>query len=86
MSGKDKLIRRFLSKPKDFTYDELQILLQGFGYSEMKQGRTSGSRVAFWNKASRHLIRLHKPHPHNILRRYQLDFLVDELKNKGFIP
>jgi len=85
MSGKDKLLKRFLSKPKDFTYDELRTLLKAFGYSEMKKGRTSGSRAAFWNEATRHIIRLHQPHPRNVLKRYQLEYLEDELRNKGFL-
>jgi len=86
MSGKDKLLRRFLSKPKDFTFDELRTLLRAVGYSEMKAGRASGSRAAFWNETAQHIIRLHKPHPGNVLKRYQLDLLEDELRNKGFLP
>ena len=30
-------------------------------------------------------IKLHKPHPGNILKRYQLDFIEAELKWKGLI-
>jgi hypothetical protein len=60
-------------------------LLNGLGYSEIKTGRTSGSRVAFYNTDSKHIIRLHKPHPTNVLKRYQLDYLEDELENSGAI-
>ncbi len=81
MSKHEKILERFLSKPKDFSYDELKSLLHGFGYIEIKTGRTSGSRVAFYNAETRHLIRLHKPHPKNILKRYQLDYLEQELKS-----
>jgi len=49
MSKQEKLLQRFLSKPKDFRYNELRTLLNGFGYEEIKTGRTSGSRVAFFN-------------------------------------
>jgi predicted RNA binding protein YcfA (HicA-like mRNA interferase family) len=80
MSRADKLINRLLSFPKDFTYNELKTVLSSFGYNEM-QG--SGSRVYF--SKDDHKIKLHKPHPGNILKRYQLDLIVDELKKKGLI-
>jgi len=47
MTKKDKLLVRFLSIPKDFTFDELKNLLIGFGYVESNLGRTSGSRFYF---------------------------------------
>ncbi|MDH4272135.1 MAG: type II toxin-antitoxin system HicA family toxin [Candidatus Aminicenantes bacterium] len=85
MSRHQKLLRRFLAKPRDFTYDELDVLLRGFGYRQVKSGKTAGSRVAFFNEAIKHIVRFHKPHPSNALRRYQLDDLERELKRKGFI-
>ncbi|MDR2065149.1 MAG: type II toxin-antitoxin system HicA family toxin [Prevotellaceae bacterium] len=80
MSKIDKLIARLISKPKDFTYNELQTLLSAFGYNEV-QG--AGSRVCFEKKE--HKIKLHKPHPSNIMKFYQLDIVTNELKNKGLI-
>jgi hypothetical protein len=80
MSKIDKLISRLLSYPKDFTYNELRTLLLSFGYNEM-QG--AGSRVCFSN--GYHKIKLHKPHPGNILKRYQLGLIINELKEKGVI-
>jgi len=47
MSQDEKLIKRLLSKPKDFSYNELQKLLKKMGYIEQQLGKTSGSRVAF---------------------------------------
>jgi len=85
MSKHNKLLQRFLSKPTDFTYNELKSLLAGFGYEEIKTGRTSGSRVALFNEKTDHIIRLHKPHPKNILKRYQLDYIEQELKNMQVI-
>jgi len=85
MSKQEKLLQRFLSKPKDFSYNELRTLLHGLGYEEIKTGRTSGSRVAFYNSATSHIIRLHKPHPRNILKRYQLDYLEQELRSMQVI-
>lgn len=77
MSTKEKLLNRFLTKPKDFTYDELRKLLRHFGYEEEFLGKTSGSRAAFINKETLHIIRLHKPHPGNELKTYQIDQLIE---------
>jgi hypothetical protein len=85
MSKSDKLIKRLLSKPKDFTYDELKILLTHFGYGESQTGKTSGSRVAFIDKDSKHIIRLHKPHPNNELKQYQIVQIIDELRLRRLI-
>jgi hypothetical protein len=75
-----------LSKPADFSYRELSTLLGGFGYEEIATGRTAGSRVAFLNRQTLHVIRLHRPHPTNLLKRYQLDLLENELRSQGAIP
>jgi len=85
MARQEKLLKRFLSKPQDFTFDEMRRLLRGFGYQEIKSGKTSGSRVAFFHKDLNHIIRLHKPHPKNILKRYQLDLIEEELRKRGVL-
>jgi len=82
MSRIEKLIDRFKSKPKDFTYNELQKLLNHFGYIS---SQASGSRIVFANENSEHKIKLHKPHPGNILKRYQLDLVEGELKSNGLL-
>lgn len=82
MTKFDKLQSRFLTRPKDFTYNELQRLMQGLGFKE-QQG--SGSRVIFTNDRITHIIKLHKPHPGNILKRYQIDLIIQELKQNGLI-
>jgi hypothetical protein len=85
MSIDEKLIRRFLARPRDFTYDELCKLLKHYGYYEDHQGKTSGSRVAFSNKVTKHIIRLHKPHPENELRMYQMDLIREDLEARGLL-
>jgi hypothetical protein len=42
MSRKDKLIQKLLSKPKDFTFDEMAALLSYFGYDLKQSGTGSG--------------------------------------------
>ena len=82
MGTKEKLIVRFKGKPKDFSYDELKRLLGFFGYSEEQ---ASGSRVVFSNKQIGHKIKLHKPHPINVLKRYQIEYIDQELKDLGIL-
>ncbi|MFC1478575.1 type II toxin-antitoxin system HicA family toxin [Candidatus Margulisiibacteriota bacterium] len=84
MSKQDKLLERFMSKPKDFKYSELKRLLSYFGFSEMSRGKTSGSRGAFVN-SNKDIIRLHKPHPKQILKEYQIEYIIDYLLEKGVI-
>ncbi len=85
MSKQQKLLERFLSRPCDFGYDELKKMLSGFNYTECRKGKTSGSRVAFINETTRHIIRLHRPHPRNILKFYQLKDIEEALRKEGFI-
>jgi len=80
MSKAEKILIRILSQPKDFSYTELKSLLSSFGYVE-EQG--AGSRVCF--KSKTHKIKLHKPHPGNILKQYQLSLIIDELRKEGLI-
>ncbi len=82
MTRSEKLLSRFLSRPKDFTYNELFRLLSSFGYEE-QQG--SGSRIVFNNEGLKHNIKLHKPHPGNVLKRYQIDLIIDELKSNELL-
>lgn len=84
MSRIEKEIERLKSKPKDFTYDEAKKILNNFGFIENNKGKTSGSRVKFINNQNM-IIELHKPHPNNILKPYQINILVNKLnKMEGF--
>lgn len=65
MSKKEKLINRFCTLPKDFSFDELVRLFGYFGYSLDNKGLTSGSRVTFIKGAES--IDIHKPHPKNTM-------------------
>lgn len=79
MSKKDKLIQKLKSKSKDFTYEELKTLLNYLGFYENNKGRTSGSRVEFIREGHKK-IQLHKPHPRNVLKPYQIEILLNELE------
>ncbi len=79
MSKKEKLIARFLTMPSDFHYDEVVKLLRFFDFTEVKKGKTSGSRVKFMN-AEGVPIMLHKPHPSGIMKEYQLKQIKEVLE------
>lgn len=85
MSKFDKLLARFLLKPKDFSYNELRRVLKNFGYDEFQKGKTPGSRVCFVHKESKHILQLHKPHPENILKQYQIEQIIKVLTEQGDI-
>ena len=85
MSKHEKLLKRFKLQPKDFTYEELKTLLSRLGYEEETKGKTSGSRVIFYNEELQHSIFLHKPHPGNIIKSYLMKYVEDELTAKGLI-
>ena len=84
MSKLEKEIERLKSKPKDYTYDELKALLNKLGFMEHNKGRTSGSRVEFI-KNDRVEFELHKPHPRNILKPYQIKNIIKMLEESRLI-
>jgi len=85
MSKVNKLAQRFLSQPRDFTYDELRRLLSGFGYEEAKTGKTAGSRTTFYNTKLDDMIKFHRPHPSQIMKRCYLNEIENQLRLKGVI-
>jgi len=80
----DKKIERLKSCPKDYTYAELTSVSKSLGYNEMTKGATSGSRVAFID-SQKNIIQLHKPHPGNIVKMYQLRQVIDTLTERGLL-
>lgn len=85
MSKDEKLLQRFLSKPKDFTFEELRRLLKNLGYEEAKTGKTSGSRVAFYNAELDDMIKLHRPHPSQIMKQCYLRDIERQLRDREVI-
>jgi hypothetical protein len=84
MTKKEKLIKRFKNSPKDFTYNELCSLLGQYGFEESKTGKTGGSRRKFVHSEYQPIV-LHKPHPGTILKKYQIDLILDKLKQDKLI-
>lgn len=84
MTKKEKLIKRLKSKPKDFTWSELTSLLNKLDFIEVKTGNTGGSRRRFIN-SSNVVMTLHEPHPGNILKRYQIEQIIEILSQENLI-
>ena len=85
MSKKDKLLAKLLSKPKDFTFNELETLLEYLVFYLDNVGKTSGSRVRFVNDELRIVIKLHKPHHQKVLLPYQIREVISKLEKGGII-
>ena len=84
MGRKEKLIQRLKSKPKDFTFDEVEMLLNHFDYIRSNKGKTSGSHVIFSHRNHGDIL-LHKPHPQKELKSYQIKQLLEILEQEGLI-
>jgi predicted RNA binding protein YcfA (HicA-like mRNA interferase family) len=84
MNRHDKLLERFRRRPRDFTWDELTTLLRRLGFRQVRPGRTGGSRRRFIH-ADGCVITLHEPHPERILKRYQIDQIIETLEREGLI-
>lgn len=84
MGQKEKLIQRLKSKPKDFTFEEAELLLRYFSYERSDKGRTSGSRVMFVS-AEHPPILMHNPHPRKELLSYQVKQLLELLSQEGLV-
>ncbi len=85
MSKFDKILAKLLNLKSVFTFQELEYLLGKLGYVEKKTGKTSGSRKAYLHEQTSHIIRLHKPHPGNEIKRYTRVYIINELKKNNTI-
>ena len=58
-------------------------LLRFYGFRRDNRGKTSGSAVRYVKDSVPIGLYLHRPHPGNIMKGYQLDELIDVLKQGG---
>ena len=83
MSTIEKLKKRLLSRPKDFSMEELDRLLLGLGYVRLKHGKTTGSKAGYMDPENERVFSLHKPHPENVLKPYVVRELIAHLEKDG---
>ena len=84
MGQKEKLIQRLKSKPKDFTFDDVEALMGYLTYTRSNKGKTSSSRVMFVSPEHPPIM-MHKPHPRKELLAYQVKQLLEILEQEGLI-
>lgn len=82
MARKDKLIARLRSGPKDFTWAEACTLMGACGFELKNRG---GSRRMFIHTETRRKVGMHEPHSRSALLPYELDLLIDGLREVGEI-
>lgn len=68
MTKKDKLLQRFLAKPKDLTWDEYVKVFEFLGFTLYKG---DGSKRHFAN-ADGLVFFIHEPHPSSIMKPYTI--------------
>ena len=85
MTKQEKLIEKMCRLPKDFTFAELETVLLQLGFEKDDKGKTSGSRVRFYNKDKQMQYLAHKPHPSSIVKEKALKDIVDYLKENKLI-
>ncbi len=82
MSRFQKALDRLVTKPKDFTWNELLTIMTHLGYRELKG---SGSRRKFVHEKTKAIISLHEPHPALVLKRYAVEIIIDHLTEQGLL-
>jgi hypothetical protein len=85
MNKKEKLVKRFRTLPKDFTFEEVVTLFQIYGFSLENKGSTSGSRIKFYNKQDENAFIMHKPHLSNIIKGYMMRDILNYLLHNNYI-
>lgn len=85
MNRHDKLLKRFYSLPKDFTFEEMSNVFSQFGFHLENKGATSGSRVVFVNDDNGDSYIMHKPHPANVVKGYAMRQVYNYLKANGYL-
>jgi hypothetical protein len=85
VNKKEKLVKRFRTLPKDFTFEEVESLFQGYGFELANKGATSGSRIKFFNAEDQNAYIMHKPHPSNIIKGYIMRDILNFLIKNNYI-
>ncbi len=84
VSQKEKLIKHMSENPQNVTFEDMKKLLGILGFEMSNKGKTSGSRVIFFDKNGGSVI-LHKPHPQKELKKYMVLQIIEKLKGMGYI-
>jgi predicted RNA binding protein YcfA (HicA-like mRNA interferase family) len=83
VSNVDRIADAFKTCRGPFPYRDLVRLLEHLGYREASTG--GGSRRKFVHIETRHIIRLHQPHPGNEIREYVVRQIRTTLSEQDLI-
>jgi predicted RNA binding protein YcfA (HicA-like mRNA interferase family) len=83
MSRWDKIAADFKHCSGPYPYADLVRLLKGLGYTELSTG--GGSKRKFVHSGTRHIIRLHEPHPGKEILPYLVRQIREQLIERGLI-
>ena len=81
MTKQEKLLSS-LKNAKTFKWADVETLFKQLGY---EQNEGNGSRVRFYNSATEHMVRLHRPHPENHVKGGALKAIKEHLKAEGYL-
>lgn len=84
MAKLDKALAKLLHepRPKDYTWDELVLVMTSHNFEYVKGG--SGSGRKFIHKSG-YPLSLHEPHPQPILKPYAIKAAIEALRETGEI-
>ena len=85
MSQKEKPIKKIYRLLKDFTFDELKTLFSYLGFEVENKGKTSGSRIKFYNEKLQMQYLAHKPHPSSVMKEKALKDILNYLTKNQLI-
>jgi hypothetical protein len=85
MSKQEKLLKKLLEIPRNFTFDELLTLMKSFGYKVENRGRSSGSAIMFYHPELKDKIMIHRPHPEKEVKQYVLLMMIEKLRKNKMI-
>jgi len=85
MSTKEKLIKRFIKQPTDFTFEELIRLFTILGFEINNKGATSGSRVGLIHLEKKLSYTIHKPHPYRFIKSYVMKQIAQYMTENNLI-
>jgi hypothetical protein len=83
LSTLEKAIERLLSRPTDFTWNELLHLMTALGYELRTSG---GSGRKFIDPTTNAMLFMHELHPTRILKAYQVRVVIQFLRQERKIP
>nr|WP_319513827.1 type II toxin-antitoxin system HicA family toxin [uncultured Cohaesibacter sp.] len=85
MGKTEKLLSKLAECNGPFSFRDMCTLLGRLGYEMSTKGKSSGSRVSFYNREFDHLILTHRPHPGDEMINGAVEEIKDRLTEVGIL-